>query len=84
MNITTKFAIGSIVYAVHSCKLVCNTSQANTDNVYIVSPHEVKAVTASSGRGFHPLMKRQNMRLDCMKSLVKVTVRQKIVTKLVN
>lgn len=51
MNITTKFAIGSIVYAVHSCKLVCNTSQANTDNVYIVSPHEVKAVTASSGKG---------------------------------
>lgn len=69
MNITTKFAIGSIVYAVHSCKLVCNSqimlnedmmykndaemymSQANANDVYIVSPHEVRVVTVSSSKG---------------------------------
>lgn len=57
MNITTKFETGSVVYAVHPCRLICGgqillnaetgQNQAHADDIYIVSPHEVRGITAS-------------------------------------
>ncbi len=57
MNITTKFETGSIVYAVHPCRLICGgqillnagTGQKHIhgEDIYIVSPHEVRGITAS-------------------------------------
>ena len=64
MNITTKYGIGNIVYAVHPCRIICNGKvimsecafdvdkssshiQPHGDDIYIVSPHEVKNVTVS-------------------------------------
>ena len=68
MDIRTKYEIGSIVYAVHPCKLVCgcqvvlngeaigmklggdNQGQVYAEDIYIVSPHEVRNITVSCNK----------------------------------
>ena len=64
MNISTKYGIGNIVYAVHPCRVICggkviineqgfdinslpDQQQPRGDDIYIVSPHEIRNVTVS-------------------------------------